>query len=231
MQDVDDVQLGADFDQLPDRGADSDDALTETLAAMSGHEEDSLVLGKLKSAVPRSPAYLVQCVNHRVSDDGDRVCVQVRRFQVVPGASGRRVAERRDLIDEDAMHLFRERVGEVAGPKSRLDVGDRNAGVESSERSAKIGRRVAFDDHEIRLGVIDAVSEAREHRRKNGGEPSILWRDVDPVGGFEAPLGECLRQDVTLLADHAEKRPKTWGRSERSDERGELDDLRSRAHH
>ena len=91
-----------------------------------------------------------QGVDHGVAGHVDPSAARLRRAGSPRSPESGRSGGRR-AGHEPAVGLLGERRPSVARPETGLDVGDRYAVVEPSERAAERRRRVALDDHPIRL--------------------------------------------------------------------------------
>src|SRR3981081_3475190 len=66
-----------------------------------------------------------------------------------------------------AVHLLRPRIPLVEGPQTRLDMGDATTMVEGAEAPGRLCRRVALNQHPIRLLSPKHVTKAGENSHRH----------------------------------------------------------------
>ncbi len=91
----------------------------------------------------------------------------------------------RQAVDLDAVAFLRHL--EVTAPETRLDVRDRNAGLDRRPRAGERRVRVAVDEHHVRLRCANGSGDRRRHRLDVGGV------EVEPDVGLRQP--ELLEED------------------------------------
>ncbi len=128
--------------------------------------------------------------------------------------------ERRDPVDLDSISLLRHR--KVAAAEPRLDVGDRNPGLDSGLRSGERRVRVAEDEHPVGSLALEHGQDLRLHQRGVGG--SEIER-VERLGQPELVVEHGRHRPVVVLAG-VERDLLDSSLSQGQRERRRLDELR-----
>ena len=133
----------------PQAGCDRPEPLPPTLPPMTGHQQLSFRVGSARRR-PEQRNALEQGIDSGVAGDsnypGDTFTSKVRR-----AVFGRREQQIRNRIDRDPEVFLGPGVPPVMTAKTRLDMGDWNAGELRTQGSAQRARGIALNDDQRRV--------------------------------------------------------------------------------
>ena len=199
--DLDVVEL---LRQLLERLVDVAHRLAEVLAAMRRDEDDALilevnVLERLLLEVEVIADRVVQCIDDRIARDEDGFRRDVLREQVGLRRARRRKVEVGDAARQAAVHLLRERRVLVVRTQAGLDVSDGRLVVVGSQCAGKRRRRVAVDEHDVRLLLRQDLVESHHGSRRDVEERLAGGHDVEIMIRLDMKEIEYLIEHLAML--------------------------------
>ncbi|MPN08440.1 hypothetical protein SDC9_155722 [bioreactor metagenome] len=102
-------------------------------------------------------------VDHRIAGDADPAFGHPLSSQVIGGQLCRREAPGHDLVDQDAVHLFREGQPHVPAAQPRFDVADRDVAVKGGKPCREGRRRVSVHEYGGGFDFVEVFPRAGEH--------------------------------------------------------------------
>lgn len=157
---------------------------------------------------------LVQRQKERVYDgvagDGDTGRVDVFAQEVVAARLGRGEVVRRDLRGELTIGLLGPRAVDVARAQSRLDVRDPDLPVKGGERRGEGRRRVAVDENDVGLEVVQHIAHPQQHVGSHVVEILSRFHDVQVVIGGDIEEPKHLVEHLAVLRGDADADVECW---------------------
>ena len=101
--------------------------------------------------------------------------------------------------DEQTVHLFRERLGGIAGAQAGFDVGDRDSLIERGEGAGERGCGVALHDDEIGLDVAQDGFGGGEDAGRERGKALAGLHEIEIDVGLNGEGGEHLVEHLAML--------------------------------
>ena len=178
--------------------------LAEVLAAVRRDEDDALVLEvdvlegfllEVKVIAHR----VVQGIDDCVARDEDGLGRHILCEQIGLRRARRREVEVGDAACQAAVHLLGERRVLVVGAQARLDVADGRLMVIGSECAGECRRRVAVDEHDIRLLLRQDLVEAHHGARRDVKKCLAGRHDVEIMVRFDLEEIEYLIEHLAML--------------------------------
>jgi hypothetical protein len=171
----------------------------EVLAPVRGDQQQPLPRGgpELRRIDPlRGPQ---QRVDDGVARDVHAVAGRAFADQVVGGALRRREVQRRQARHQQAVHLLRERLAQIARAQPRFDVRERYVAVEAAQCGDHHGGGVALCEHQCRRLLGEDRVEGRDHPRGEVRERLAGTHQVEVAVGPHTEEGVDLIEHLAVL--------------------------------
>jgi len=177
------------------------------------------------SSIGNTPSREIQRIDHRIAGDYD-LAVQRLALEVRLRACGGGEHQIAHQVDHATIHFFRPRLHQIAGAQTRFDMPDRNPPMKCGERRSRGGRRIAVDQHAIRLHGRKHVVERRGQARGQSIERLVARHQREIVIRCDLEQIQHLIEHLLMLTRDADNQFDAGVRFELFDQRRHLDGFR-----
>ncbi len=179
----------------------------EILATMRRHEDDALMreinlleqlILELKIIIHR----MMQRIDNRIAGHEYALRRHGLAQQVLLARLRRSEVEISDATGQLAVHLLRERRIFVIRAQSGLDMANSRLMIVGSQRTGKRRRRIAMDEHDIRLSLGQDLVQALHRPRRDVEQRLPLRHDIEIIVRMDVEKRQNLVQHFAVLGRH-----------------------------
>ena len=197
------------------RAADVLEAGAEILPPVARHQQQAAP-GREVRELPVEPAAKrgvavdarhrrLERVDHRVAgdDDASGQAFALAGWPCEPAVGANKQVARQ--VDDPAIHLLGPGLREVVGAQARLDMSDRDAAIEGSQRGGHRRGGVAMHEHAVRAAPVSSMASIAGKARP--ASPFRVWSRVIRPRSWSALMPNSVQhliQHLPVLAGHAD---------------------------